>query len=160
MEQRPVPKNRPILSDEVIRYTGLQAPKDLLLRRIVVWDEEKEEEIVLLTNHLFFGATTISAIYKDRWEIENFFKELKQTLKVKTFVGTSENAVRTQIWTAMIALLLLRWLHFLSTAGLSFSNLAGVLRLILFSYRDLHTWLQEPFDTPPIIPHHRQLSLM
>lgn len=158
--QRPIPKNRSILSDEVIRFTGPTAPRDLLLRRVVVWDKEKEEEIVLLTNHRTFGSTTISAIYKERWAIENFFKQLKQTLKVKTFVGTSENAVRIQIWTALIALLLLRWLHFLSQAGLSFSNLAGVLRLILFTYRDLLTWLQKPFDTPPIVPEHRQLELM
>jgi hypothetical protein len=160
VEQRSVPKNRSILSDEVIHFTGPYAPKDLLLRRVVAWNEEKEEEVVLLTNHMTFGSTTISNIYKERWEIENFFKELKQTLKVKTFVGTSENAVRIQIWTALIALLLLRWLHFLSRAGLSFANLAGVLRLILFSYRDLFAWLQEPFDTPPLVPEFRQLSLL
>jgi IS4 transposase len=68
----------------------------------MVWDKENEREIVLLTKHLKFGATTISAIYKDRWQIKLFFKALKQNLKIKTFVGTSENALYIQIWTAVI----------------------------------------------------------
>jgi hypothetical protein len=159
VERREVPKNRSILADEVIRLTGVNAPKDLRLRRIVVWVEEKKDTLILLTNHLEFGATTIAAIYKERWEIEIFFKELKQTLKVKTFGGTSENAVAVQIWTALIALLLLKWLHFRSTAGLSFANLAGVLRLILFTYRDLEDWLHKPFNTPPLVPEPVQLLL-
>ena len=83
---------------------------------MVVWDAVNQREIVLLTNLLAFGATTIAAIYKDRWEIELFFKALKQNLKVKSFVGTSENALRIQIWTALIAILLLKWLHHLSKA--------------------------------------------
>ncbi len=88
-------------------------------------------------------------IYKDRWEIELFFKALKQNLKVKTFVGTSENALRIQIWTALIAILLLKWLHHLSKAKWSLSNLASMLRLNLFTYRDLTAWLDNPFGTPP-----------
>ena len=86
-------------------------------------------EIALLTNLIAFGATTIAAIYKDRWEIELFFKALKQNLKVKSFVGTSENApAHIQIWTAWIAILLLKWLHHLSKAKWSLSNLASMLR--------------------------------
>ena len=81
--------------------------------------------IVLLTNHIDFGATTISAIYRDRWKIELFFKALKQNLKVKTFVGTTENALRIQIWTALLAILILKWLHHLSRAGWSLSTLAS-----------------------------------
>ena len=118
----------------------------------MVWDEENEREIVLLTNHLEFGATTIAAIYKERWQIELFFKALKQNLKVKTFVGTSENALRIQIWTALIAMLLLKWLHHLSKAGWSLSNLAAMLRLNLFTYRDLIEWLNDPLGTPPWSP--------
>lgn len=68
----------------------------------VVWDSENEREIVLLTNHMKFGATTIAAIYKDRWQIELFFKALKQNLKIKTFIGTGKNAIKIQIWTAVI----------------------------------------------------------
>jgi hypothetical protein len=76
------------------------------------------------------------------------FKALMQNLKVKTFVGTTENALRIQLWTALLALLLLKWLHFLSTAGWSLSNLASLLRLNLFTYRDLHDWLTKPLATP------------
>ncbi len=161
VEQREVPKYRNILSDEIIVLTGSQAQKKCShkLRRTVVWDEENEREIVLLTNHLDFGATTIADIYKERWQIELFFKALKQNLKVKTFVGTSENALRIQIWTALIALLLLKWLHHLSKAAWSLSNLASMLRLNLFTYRDLREWLDDPFKTPPIEPLPQQLDL-
>ena len=154
VETRRVPKDRNIRSDEIIRLTGVKASKNCpyLLRRIAVWDEKNKREIVLLTNHLTFGSTTIAAIYKDRWEIELFFKTLKQNLKVKTFVGTSENALRIQIWTALIALLLLKWLHFRSRANWSFSNLVTMLRFNIFTYRDLTDWLNEPFGTDPIPP--------
>ena len=130
-----------------------------LLRRVVVWDEIKERKIVLLTNHLDFGATTISAIYKDRWEIELFFKTLKQNLEVKTFVGTSENALMIQIWTAMIALLLMKWMHHISKAGWSMSIMACMLRLNLFTYRDLAKWIHDPWNTEPLIPEPEQLNL-
>jgi hypothetical protein len=129
------------------------------LRRIVVFDAENDREIVLLTNHLTFGATTVAAIYKERWAIELFFKALKQNLKVKTFVGTSPNALQIQIWTALIALLLLKWLHHLSKAGWSLANMAAMLRLNLFTYRDLTAWLDRPADTPPNVPEPVQLPL-
>ena len=155
----PLPRN--ILADELIRFTGAQAVKDCphLMRRVVVWDPINEREIVLLTNLLHFGPTTIAAIYKDRWEIELFFKALKQNLRVKSFVGTSRNALLIQIWTALIAMLLLKWLHHLSQAKWSFSNLASMLRLNLFTYRDLRRWLENPFGTPPLVPLTEQLSL-
>jgi IS4 transposase len=156
-----VPKDRNILTDEIILLTGEDAEAKCPhpLRRIVVWDDANQREIVLLTNHLEFGATTIAAIYKDRWEIEIFFKTLKQNLTVKTFVGTSENALRIQIWTALIALLLLKWLHHLSKAAWSLSNLASMIRLNLFTYRALRAWLDDPFDTPPLLPVPEQLAL-
>ena len=125
----------------------------------MVWDAENEREIVLLTNLMEFGATTIAAIYKERWQIELFFKALKQNLTVKTFVGTSENALRIQIWTALIALLLLKWLHHLSKANWSLSNLASMLRLNLFTYRELTQWIDNPMGTPPLIPVAEQLTL-
>lgn len=161
VEHRDVPQNSSILADEIIRLTsakGQEACPDLL-RLVVVWDAEQEREIVLLTNHLDFGATTISAIYRDRWQIELFFKALKQNLKIKTFIGTSENALRIQIWTALIALLLLRWLHHLSQVRWSFSNLASMLRLNLFTYRDLEEWLDDPFRTPPETSPPEQFAL-
>jgi hypothetical protein len=157
-----IPKDRNIRSDQLIRFTGAQAQKDCpcLLRRVVVWDVVNQREIELLTNLIAFGATTIAAIYKDRWEIELFFKALKQNLKVKSFVGTSENALRIQIWTALIAILLLKWLHHLSKAKWSLSNLASMLRLNLFTYRDLRNWLDDPFQTPPLLPESEQLTLV
>jgi hypothetical protein len=160
-EERRVPRNRNILSDEIIRLTGVGAAEKCphLLRRVVVWDRDKDREIVLLTNHLGFGATTIAEIYRDRWQIELFFKALKQNLKIKTFIGTTENALRTQIWTALLALVLLKWLHYLSRASWSFSNLASLLRLNLFTYRDLMEWLTNPLNTPPLVPAAAQLVL-
>ena len=162
VEEWEVPANRNIRSDQLIRFTGEKAQKDCpcLLRRVVVWDAVNEREIVLLTNLLEFGSTTIAAIYKDRWEIELFFKALKQNLKVKSFVGTSENALRIQIWTALIAILLLKWLHHLSKAKWSLSNLASMLRLNLFTYRDLTKWLHKPMETPPLLPDAQQLTLV
>jgi hypothetical protein len=161
VEECQIPANRGILSDQFIRLTGARAQTDCpcLLRRVVVWDADNEREIVLLTNLLEFGATTIAAIYKERWQIELFFKALKQNLTVKTFVGTSENALRVQIWTALIALLLLKWLHHLSKANWSLSNLACMLRLNLFTYRDLTKWLNDPMETPPLVPAPQQLTL-
>ena len=103
-------------------------------------------------------STTISAIKKKRWKIEIFFKALKQNLKIRTFVGTSENALRIQSWTALIALLVLKWLHDLSRAGWSFSNLASMLRLNLFTYRDLDEWLHNPLGRPPTVPQPEQLQ--
>jgi len=161
LAEGPVPANRNIRSDQLIQFTAEKAQRDCPspLRRVVVWDQINEREIVLLTNLQEFGATTIAAIYKDRWEIELFFKALKQNLKVKTFVGTSENALRIQIWTALIAILLLKWLHHLSKARWSLSNLASMLRMNLFTYRDLTAWLDNPFGTPPILPEPQQLTL-
>jgi hypothetical protein len=154
LEDRKVPQNRSIRSDQTIRLTGSKAETKCphLLRRVVVWDDINNREIVLLTNHMSFGSTTIGAIYKDRWEIEVFFKTLKQHLKIKTFIGTTENALRIQIWTALIALLLLKYLHYLSKATWSLSNLATMLRLNLFTYRDLTEWINDPFGSPPLMP--------
>ncbi|MGA9752308.1 MAG: IS4 family transposase [Acidobacteriota bacterium] len=157
----PLPAGRNILADEIVTLTGQGAENrcPFHLRRVVVWDRENEREIVLLTNHLDFGPTTIAEIYRERWQIELFFKALKQNLKVRSFVGTSENALRIQIWTALISMLLLKWLHHLSKAGWSLSNLATMLRLNLFTYRDLIEWLDDPFHTPPLQPPVVQLEL-
>ncbi len=101
------------------------------------------------------AASTVADIYKDRWQVELFFKALKQTLKVKTFLGTSANAVRTQIWTALIAMLILKYLKMRSSFGWSLSNLAALLRQQLFIFRDLWAWLNHPMEGPPAV---RQLN--
>ena len=159
VEEQKVPQNRNILADQIIRFTGPVSGRKcpVELRRIVVWDAKKNEQIVLLTNHLDFGATTIAEIYRDRWEIEIFFKTLKQNLKVKTFVGTTPNALRIQIWTALIAILLVKSLKFKAKIQWAFSNLVALLRWNLFTYRNLWDWIDDPFLTPPILPPDQPL---
>ena len=152
IEERKVPQNRPVLKDEIILFTGHGAAEKCPypLRRIEFYDAEKELTFVFVTNNMKLGATTVAAIYKERWQIELFFKALKQNLKIKTFVGTTPNAVKIQIWTALIAMLILRYLQLKAAFNWSLSNLVALLRMNLFTYRDLWTWLDEPFETLPV----------
>jgi len=108
-----------------------------------------------------FAASTIAAIYKERWQIELFFTSLKQLCKIKTFVSTSPNAVKTQVWTALIAMLLLRFLQLQSTFAWALSNLVSLLRQQLFVYRDLWAWLAQPCQalSPPLPAPPAQLNL-
>jgi IS4 transposase len=129
------------------------------LRLIEVYDPETGETWVFITNNHDLGASTIAAIYKDRWQIETFFRTLKQNLKIKTFVGTSPNAVKIQVWTALIAMLILRFLQLFSRFKWSLSNLVALLRMNLFTHRDLWAWLNEPFETPPVPYEMEQLPL-
>jgi hypothetical protein len=148
-----VPQNSNVVSDQIICFPRLarEGEEPVLFRRVEIQDTEKDETIVFLSNLLAFGATTIAAIYKDRWQVELFFKALKQTLKIKTFVGTSANAVRTQVWTALITMLVLKYLQLKSTFSWSLSTLAALLRQQLFFYRDLYVWLDDPFQSPPAL---------
>jgi hypothetical protein len=161
VERYDPPKNRNVLKDERIRLNGFSSQQNCPydLRRIESWNEERQEIDVFLTNNLDLGSTTIAAIHKDRWQIEMFFKALKQHLKVKTFVGTSPNALKIQLWTALIAMLLLKYLKMLSTFNWSLSNLIAMLRFNLFTYRDLLEWLNAPFDCLIEEPHAAQLEL-
>lgn len=151
IEEREPPQNRGILKDQIIRLTGVGAQEKCphLLRRVEAVREDTGDILVFLTNHPGLGASTIAAVYKDRWQIELFFKALKQNLKIKTFVGTSANAVKTQIWTALISMLLLRYLQLSSRFGWSLANLVALLRMNLFTHRDLMAWLDQPYSTPP-----------
>ena len=151
LEKREVPQRRGVLRDEVIFFYKLaQAGQDAYFRRIEFYDEERDRVLVFLTNHLELAAATVAAVYKERWQIELFFRALKQSLRVKTFVGTSANALKTQLWTALIAMLLVKYLQLRSTFGWSLSNLVALLRQQLFVYRDLWTWIDDPFQPPPI----------
>jgi Na+/H+ antiporter NhaA len=87
------------------------------------------------------------------------FKSLKQLLRVKTFVGTSANALKIQLWTALIAMLLLKYLHLKSTYNWSFSNLVVLVRQQLFVYRDLFPWLNDPFQAPPVLEGVHDVNL-
>jgi len=151
VEEHPVPQNRNIFKDQTIRVTGVGAQHKCphLLRRVEAVRKDTGGILVFITNDHGLGASIIAAIYKDRWQIELFFKALKQNLKIKTFVGTSANAVKTQLWTALISMLLLRYLQLSSRFGWSLSNLVALLRMNLFTHRDLMAWLDKPFATPP-----------
>ena len=151
VEKREVPQRRGVLRDEVVFFYKLaQASQEAFFRRIEFYDEERDRVLVFLTNHLELAAATVAAIYKERWQIELFFRALKQSLRVKTFVGTSANALKTQLWTALIAMLLVKYLQLRSTFGWSLSNLVALLRQQLFVYRDLWAWIDDPFQPPPI----------
>jgi len=160
VEQRAVKPDSGIVRDEVVLLVKIQEEGPAaLMRRIEVWVEEKQQTMVFLTNNLKLAASTIAAVYRDRWQIEQFFRALKQSLRIKTFVGTSANAVLVQIWTALIAMLLVRYLQMLSTFGWSLSNLVALLRQQLFVYRDLMSWLNQPFESPPELLAAEQLTL-
>ncbi|MGE5486613.1 MAG: IS4 family transposase [bacterium] len=148
-----IPARGDVLRDQIISLPALDKASEepVLFRRIEYWNPDKREILVFLTNLLHLSATTIAAIYKDRWQVELFFKALKQTLKVKTFLGTSANAVKTQIWTALIAMLILKYLQMKATYGWSLSNLAALLRQQLFIFRDLWAWLNTPLEGPPAV---------
>ena len=141
-----------VLLDRIITFDN-QEPDETgqkpEFRIVKAWIGEKHGAFTFLTNNTDFDATTIAAIYKERWQIELFFKAIKQNLKIKTFLGTSENAVLTQIWTALIVMLLLRYLQLLSKIKWSLSNLVALLRQQLFVYRDLAAWLNSPREGPP-----------
>jgi diacylglycerol kinase len=159
VEELPLPADATFLRDEVIFLASDKGKEDAMrLRRIEVWLEDKKETIVFVTNQLKLAASTIAAIYRDRWQIELFFKAIKQSLRIKSFIGTSENAVRMQIWTALIAMVVLRYLQLRSTWKWSLSNLVALLRYQLFVYRDLWSWINQPFR-PPVDLDDGQLSL-
>jgi hypothetical protein len=158
--RRRVPQHRGIVMDQDIRFRGSHSQHSYpdALRRVVLRTPDGDR-LEFLTNHLTLGASTVARIYQDRWQIELFFKALKQNLRVKTFVGTSANALHIQIWTALIALLLLKYLQLKARFGWSLSNLVALLRMNLFVYRDLWTWLDEPFAAPPVPPGALQTAL-
>ena len=154
LEQRALPAHPGgFRRDEVIFLYKLEkkpVPAECYLRRIEYWDEKQERLLVFLTNNLRLAASTIAAVYKDRWQIELLFKALKQSLRIKTFVGTTANALKTQIWTALIALVAIKYLQMKASFAWSLSNLVALLRQQLFVYRDLWAWLDEPFQAPPV----------
>jgi len=160
-DRRAVPTRGPVRADEVIQLTSEHGRERCPspLRRVVVWDARQERPLVFLTNVWHLAASTVAAIYQDRWQIELFFRALKQRLKIRTFVGTSENAVQVQIWTALIAMLLLKFLLLRSTWAWSLSNLAALLRFNLLTYRDLWAWLDAPFQIPILTPVRNQMAL-
>ena len=148
-----VPEKGNVVSDQLVTLPSLniEGEEPVLFRRIEYWNAEKQEILVFFTNLIHLAASTVAAIYKDRWQVELFFKALKQNLKVKSFLGTSANAVKTQIWTALIAILILKYLQMKARFGWSLSNLAALVRQQLFIFRDLWAWLDNPQEGPPVV---------
>jgi FOG: Transposase and inactivated derivatives len=161
VEEREIPQRKGVRRDQVIFFYKLaRAGVECFFRRVEYYDEKTDALLVFLTNHLSLAAATVAAVYKERWAIELFFKALKQNLRVKTFIGTSENALQIQIWTALIALLLIKYLQLRATFGWSLSNLVSLLRQQLFVYRDLWAWIDNPFQPPLLVtPALEQLPL-
>jgi hypothetical protein len=145
-----LPENRHqhILKDEIIELSEQASRKKYKgkLRRVAVWDEENHQVIELITNQMTWTANTISQLYKSRWQIEIFFREIKQLLHIKSFIGTSENAVMIQIWTALITILILKFLKQIAKYNWHLSNLVAFLRLNLFVKIDLYKWLNKPYE--------------
>src|SRR5690606_3705261 len=125
---------------------------------VVVWDEVNQQKIELITNHTKWAAGTIAELYKCRWQVEIFFREVKQLLHIKSFIGTSENAVLIQIWTALITILILKALKAVSKYKWHLSNLVAFIRLNLFVKIELQRWLDKPFIDDKSPPTANQLQ--
>ncbi len=158
IKEKELPEERHphLLKDEVIELAGTASKKKYpkRLRRVAIWDEKNEQVIEVITNHMSWCANTISELYKSRWDIEIFFRDIKQLLHIKSFIGTSRNAVMIQIWTALITILILKYLKALAQYNWYLSNLVAFLRINLFVKIDLQKWLDQPFlkkQKPPNI---------
>jgi hypothetical protein len=159
---RPI-QDRPLTRSHVVADQVIELEKDpryhfepLRLRRVEIRLQDGST-MEFFTNNFQLAAATIAEIYRERWQIESFFRVIKQNLRIKTFVGTSGNALRTQIWSALIAILILKYLQLSTSRSWSLSHLLALVRMHLFSYRDLWAWLENPFavtdpDPPPQMP--------
>jgi len=160
LERRKVNTHQGLLSDHTIRLTGAKVQEcPVPLRRIAYRDTATGRHYVFLTNHFQLAAKTIADIYKERWQIEIFFRFIKQNLKIKAFIGNSENAVLTQIYAALIVYLLLCYLKFMCNLSITLQNCIRILQLNLFRT----CTVQELFEPPEMIArnmcHPKQLTL-
>lgn len=138
-----------VLSDEVVILgrTSNRKTKKIRVRKILFYDEEKERTFTFITNNLTYKASVIASIYKKRWQIELLFKRLKQSYPLRYFLGESENAIKIQIWCALICDLLLKIIKNKVQKNWSYSNLSGMIRLHLMNYMDLLSFLKNPEKT-------------
>ena len=160
LEHHKVNKSQGLLCDQTIRLTGAKSQEcPIPLRRIAYQDAATGKRYIFLTNHFKLAAKTIADIYKERWQIEIFFRFIKQNLKIKAFIGNSENAVLTQVYTALIVYLLLCYLKFLCNLSITLQSCIRILQLNLFRT----CTLQELFEPPEMISdnrcHPKQLTL-
>ena len=159
-DRRSVAKESGLTCDQTIEFTGLQTVKKcpVALRRIGYRDQVTGKKYVFLTNNFKLSAKTIADIYKARWQVELFFKWIKQNLKIKSFVGTSKNAVMTQIWIAMCMYLLIAFIKFQSRLTKSLQQILRLLQLNLFEKRDLMALLRgDPVNDRPTNANQAEL---
>jgi hypothetical protein len=144
----PDKRHHHILKDEIIELKNDSSKQKYpkRLRRVAVWDDVNQQVIEIITNQLTWTANTIGELYKSRWQIEIFFREIKQLLNIKSFIGTTENAVMIQIWTALITILILKAMKAMAKYNWQLSNLVAFIRLNIFVKIDLQQWLDKPFE--------------
>ena len=144
-------KAKSLTRDQTIELTGARAKNcPIRLRRIGYKDAHTGIHYIFLTNHFTLAASTIADIYKARWQIELFFKWIKQNLKIKSFLGTSRNTVLTQIWIAMCMYLLLSYIRFLNNIQPSLQHMLRLLQFNLFERRELLELLRGDPPEPPV----------
>lgn len=161
VKRQPVDRQQGLTSDQLIQFKGKQASKDcpIKLRRIGYRDPETGKHYVFLTNHMKLAASTIAEVYRSRWQIELFFKCIKQNLKIKSFIGTSKNAVMTQIWVAMCVYLILAFIRFQSRLKITVQQMVRLLQVNLFDKRDMYALFRG--DPPPgRLPNNLQIALL
>jgi IS4 transposase len=152
-----LPSNRHehVLKVEIIELTGSKTkskyPKRL--SRVALWDEKNQQTIEVITNQMSWTANTITELYKARWQVEIFFRDIKQQLHIKSFIGTTQNAVMIQIWTALITILILKALKTQAKHPWYLFNLVAFIRLNLFVKVELHKWLDNPFAKTQPLPN-------
>ena len=150
IKENDLPDNRHqhILKDEIIELKNKSSKEKYQkkLRRVAVWDDINNEVVELITNQMTWTANTIGELYKSRWDIEIFFRDIKQLLHIKSFIGTSQNAVMIQIWTALITILILKALKSMAKYNWHLSNLVAFIRLNLFVKINLQQWIDKPFE--------------
>lgn len=157
LERRKVNKKQGLLSDQTIRLQAQECP--IPLRRIAYRDAATGRRYVFLTNHFKLAAKTIANIYKERWQIEIFFRFIKQNLKIKAFIGNSENAVMSQIYAALIVYLLLCYTKFLCNLSVTLQNFMRILQLNLFQTCALQELFEPPGPMPDNMNANNQLCL-
>jgi hypothetical protein len=162
IKENKLPENRHqhILTDEIIELKNESSKEKYpkRLRRVAVWDDVNKQVIEIITNQMTWTANTIGELYKSRWQVEIFFREIKQLLNIKSFIGTTENAVLIQIWTALITILILKALKTMAKFNWHLSNLVAFIRLNLFVKIDLQSWLDKPFEEIGVSPPQNNLQ--
>jgi len=139
VKKMPKSKDQKILKDEIIMLSNSNKPAPDLMRRIVALVEVdgQEREMTFLTNNLEWSPRSVADLYRCRWQIEVFFKQIKQTLQLADFLGHNANAVRWQVWMALLVYVLLRYLSYLSNWAHSFTRLFTILRAVMWAKLDL-----------------------